>query len=215
VKQLFLAAALAVALVACPSTGGTNNNPGGNTNPPAVTVPYYGEWTWTVALGNDQYYEGYLSISKKADDTDTIKSIGAGDWRWCTPSGCGSAGDIGMIGTYYGSSGAQLSTSFVDVLTSGIVIKLAAFDSDNRIGTEVSGLPTFSGAGTWFNYDGSTALVGIAMTKRSNTPTVSIASASSVQTLALPDSAGVKSASASGAAGLQAAALEHLKAITR
>lgn len=145
---------------------------GGSSNP---DVPFYGEWSWSAETPAGKTYQGYLSISRRTPDSDdfgdTFIEGGTGTWMEC-PDGlespCNPPAGTGYIDVVNYGSGEEFDIGFTEE-GSGLT-RLSAFDTDDILGNEVGGAPTFRGGGAWFFEDGNSEELSFVMVKIAEAP---------------------------------------------
>lgn len=147
---------------------------GAGEEPGDPDVPFYGEWAWSAETPSGKIYQGYLSVSQRTPDPedfgDTFIEGGNGAWTYC-PNGleaCGETTGVGYIDIVDYGDGEQFDITFGDRTSE--TIRLNAFDSDDRLGTELGGAPTFQGGGAWYADDGSSEEVSFTMVKIATEP---------------------------------------------
>lgn len=198
-KPLFLLVSLTALLAACSSPSVPGGGAGGAPSPTPPSqpsagypynpnasatqskdsrVPYYGEWVWAIAFSSGDPFVGKMSISKKVDESATLKNFGGGASAWCTSgtvAGCTYDGDVGLVGSIVDTDGSvDLVGSHYDASTK--TVKWLGIDSDGRVDLTSSGKPALSGVGRWYFYNGTSTTVAFALVQASTTPPVKLAS---------------------------------------
>lgn len=169
-KKLCAIFALTATLVACNTSGGTDQNPPSlkpNPQPPTATL-YRGNWGWAAVNANnpDDYLTGIVSFSAEITNDQTSsaqygKKIAAGLY------------DVADIDTkpidvaLMGAIASPLDAGFA----LGDRVLMVAADSDGAIGVSNSGQPLFSGPGRIYSSSGAAFDVVVAFVQTSNNPT--------------------------------------------
>ena len=163
-----------VAIEAAPGAG----------EPTEPDVPFYGEWAWAARSASGEFFEGYLSVSRRTPEpgpefADTHVEGGMGAWTYCEDGvdACGAPTGLGYIDIVDYGQGEQFDIIFVDGATG--LTTLVAFDEDDRLGSEVDGAPTLQGGGAWIYEDGSSDDLSFAIVKIDSEPATAMSTAMS------------------------------------